>query len=457
MSSPLKPAILGGDPVRNKSFTPRVTMGPEEHAAAHEVLNSDVLSAFIGSAGKYFNGGARVQEFEKSWCDRYGFKHGISVNSWTTGLVAAIGACGIEPGDEVICPPYTMSASATCALFYGGIPVFADIDPETCCIDAASIERCITPRTKAIMVVHLFGHPADMDAIMAVARKHHLKVIEDAAQAPGAYYKGRAVGAIGDVGGFSLNFHKHIHTGEGGMLVTNDDRMAHRCQLIRNHGENAMEGMSVEEMANGIGSNYRLTEIQAAIGTAQLAKLEGHLKHRELLTDHLRSRLSGLNGFRIQAAPTGGSTHSCYVLPMFFDAEAAGLSRSQFVRSVLAELPSSGGVESVAITEGYVKPLYLTPIYQKRIAIGTKGFPFNLAPAGWPVYEKGICPVTERLYEKELLLSNIVREPLTTADMDDFANAILKVLENASSIAGSIPVEGKLFTPVDAAMSTDVR
>ena len=142
---------------------------------------------------------------------------------------------------------------------------------------------------------------------------------------------------------------------------------------------------------------------------------------------------------------------------MFFDSAAAGLSRSQFVRAVLAELPSSGGVESVALTEGYVKPHYLTPIYQKRIAMGTKGFPFNLAPTGWPLYEKGLCPVTERLYEKELLLSTIVREPLTTADMDDFANAILKVLENATSIAGAIPVEAKLFTPVDAAMSTDVR
>lgn len=457
MPSALKPAILGGTPVRCTPFAPRVTMGPEEHAAARQVLDSDVLSAFIGSAGQYFNGGVRVREFEKAWCDKFRFKHAISVNSWTTGLVTAIGACGIEPGDEVICPPYTMSASATCALFYGGIPVFADINPETCCIDATAIERCITPRTKAIMVVHLFGHPADMDAIMAVAQKHGLKVIEDAAQAPGVFYKGRPVGAIGDIGGFSLNFHKHIHTGEGGVIVTHDDRLAQRCRLIRNHGENALEGMAAEDMANCFGNNYRLTEIQAAIGTAQLAKLSGHLLWRERLTAHLRARLAGVRGLRLQAAPAEGSNHACYVLPMFFEAEAAGLSRSQFLRAVLAELPSSGGVESVPLTEGYVKPLYLTPIYQKRIAMGTKGFPFNLAPEGWPVYEKGICPVTERLYEKELLLSTIVREPLTTADMDDFANAIIKVLENATQIAGAIPVEGKLFTPVDAAMSTDVR
>ena len=456
MSNSRKPAILGGTPVRTQPFAHRVTMGQAEQVAVREVLDSDVLSAFIGSAGKFFNGGTRVLEFESAWTSTYGFKHAISVNSWTAGLVTAIGACGIEPGDEVICPPFTMSASATSCLFYGGIPVFADIDPETFCIDPASIERCITPRTKAIMVVHLFGHPADMDAILAIAAKHSLKVIEDAAQAPGVFYKGRPVGTIGDVGGFSLNFHKHIHTGEGGVIVTNDDRLAHRCRLIRTHGENAMEGMSDEEMANCIGNNYRLTEIQSAIGTAQLAKLKGHLATRTLLVDHLRKRLQGLPGLRPQAHPAE-STHAYYLLPMHFDAQAAGMSRSQFVQAVLAELPKPQGFEGTALTEGYVKPLYLTPIYQKRIAIGTKGFPFNLAPAGWPVYDKGICPVTERMYEKELLLCPVVREPLTTSDMDDVADAITKVLENAGAIAATVQSENRLFTPVEAAISTDVR
>jgi dTDP-4-amino-4,6-dideoxygalactose transaminase len=253
-----------------------------------------------------------------------------------------------------------------------------------------------------------------------------------------------------------LNFHKHIHTGEGGVIVTNDDRLAHRCRLIRNHGENAMEGMSDEEMANCIGNNYRLTEIQSAIGTAQLAKLKGHLTTRTLLVDHLRKRLQGLPGLRPQAHPAE-STHAYYLLPMHFDAQAAGMSRSQFVQAVLAELPKPQGFEGTALTEGYVKPLYLTPIYQKRIAIGTKGFPFNLAPAGWPVYDKGICPVTERMYEKELLLCPVVREPLTTSDMDDVADAITKVLENAGAIAATVQSENRLFTPVEAAISTDVR
>lgn len=455
-SSSSKPAILGGDPIRTRPFAPRVTMSQAEQQAVREVIESDVLSAFIGASGKFFNGGKRVTDFEAIWCQRYGFKHAISVNSWTTGLVAAVGAIGIEPGDEIICPPYTMSASATCCLFYGGIPVFADIDPDTFCISAKSIETRITPRTKAIMVVHLFGHPAEMDEIMALARKHNLKVIEDAAQAPGVFYKGKPVGAIGDLGGFSLNFHKHIHTGEGGVIVTNNDDLAQRCRLIRNHGENVVTGDDPAELVNCIGSNYRLTEVQAAIGSAQMNKLDACLTTRTALASHLRQRIDKLPGLRAQAHPEHG-THAYYLLPVHFNAQQAGLSRHQFVKAVLAELPKPEGFEGTALTEGYVKPLYLSPIYQKRIAIGSKGFPFNLAPAGWPDYSEGICPVTENLYKNEMLLCPVVREPLTQADMDDVASAMERVLEHAAEISRSVPDSGTLFTPVAAAMDTNVR
>lgn len=456
MLHPSTPAVLGGRPIRSRPFAPRVTMGREEQDAAKRVIESDVLSAFIGSSGRFFNGGAEVRAFEEEWCRRYHFNHAVSVNSWTTGLVTAIGAIGIEPGDEIICPPYTMSASATSCLFYGGIPVFADIDPDTFCLSPAAVEERITPRTRAIMVVHLFGHPADMDGILAIARKHDLKVIEDAAQAPGVLYKGQPVGAIGDIGGFSLNFHKHIHTGEGGVIVTQSETLAHRARLIRNHGENAVSGDDPAELANAIGSNYRLTEIQAAIGTSQLRKLQHCLDTRARLADHLRQRIADLPGLRAQDHPEN-STHGYYLLPMHFDAQSAGLSRHQFVKAVLAELPTPEGFEGTALTEGYVKPLYLNPIYQKRIAIGTKGFPFNLAPEGWPEYHKGLCPVTERMYEKELLLCPIVREPLTEDDIDDLADAMTKVLENAAEIAAGTPDDGALFTPVDAAIKTDVR
>jgi dTDP-4-amino-4,6-dideoxygalactose transaminase len=431
-----KLAILGGTPIRTNDFPNRVSMGGEEKKAALRVLDSDILSGFVGAAGKFFNGGKEVVDFETLWAQTYAFKNAISVNSWTTGLQVAVGAVGIEPGDEVICPPYTMSASATAVLFYGGIPIFADLDPNRYTLDPLAIERCITSRTKAIMVVHLFGYPADMDAIMAIAKKHDLKVIEDAAQAPGVLYKGRPVGAIGDVGGFSLNFHKHIHTGEGGLLVTNNDEIALRCRLIRNHGENATEAFAVEDISNTIGSNYRFTELQAAIGIEQFKKLQGFLEHRAKLGRYLDSRLISIPGLTVQHIESG-STHSYYMYPVRFDENILGISRNTFLRAVAAELPEPKYWDTTPFAEGYVKPLYLNPVYQKKIALGKKGFPFNFNPGITYDYPKGLCPITEKLYEKELLLSPLVREGMGIEDIKDFADAIDKVVCNVRELRES--------------------
>ena len=173
-------AILGGKPIRKIDFTNRKSMGNEEKLAASRVIESDILSGFIAAGGKFFNGGPEVNNFEDLWIKEYGFKNAISVNSWTTGLQTCFGAIGIEPGDEVICPPYTMSASATACIFYGGIPVFADIDPKRFTIDPKSIREKITKKTKAIVVVHLFGYSAEMDEILKIAKMHNIKIVEDA-------------------------------------------------------------------------------------------------------------------------------------------------------------------------------------------------------------------------------------------------------------------------------------
>lgn len=446
-----KLAILGGTPIRTKDFPNRVSMGSEEKSAALRVLDSDVLSGFVGAGGKFFNGGKEVIEFENLWAQTYGFKNAISVNSLTTGLQTAVGAVGIEPGDEVICSPYSMSASATAVLFYGGIPIFADLDPNRFTLAPASIESSITPRTKAILVVHLFGYPADMDAIMKIAVKHGLKVIEDAAQAPGIYYKGRPVGAIGDVGGFSLNFHKHIHTGEGGLLVTNNDDIALRCRLIRNHGENATETYGVEDISNLIGSNYRFTELQAAIGTEQFKRLKGFLAHRTKLGLYLDSRMDSIPGLTIQQREIG-STHSYYMYPVRFDDEILGVSRNLFLRAVAAELPKPRYWDTTPFAEGYVKPLYLNQLYQKKIAIGKKGFPFNCNPGVTYDYPKGLCPVTEKLYEKELLLSPLVREGMDIEDIKDFADAIEKVVGGIRGLRefSAVSVPGAMYDAVKA-------
>lgn len=443
-------AILGGKPIRTKPFPPRVSMGKEEKEAALRVLDRDVLSGFLGAPGKFFNGGEEVNKFEELWASEYNFKYALSVNSWTAGLQVAMGAIGIEPGDEVICPPYTMSASATAALFYGGIPIFADIDEERYTICPKSIESKISKYTKAIVVVHLFGLPADMDPILEIARKHNLKVIEDCAQSPGAYYKGKPVGTLGDIGGFSLNFHKHIQCGEGGLLVTEDEELALRCSLIRNHGENALEEYSVENLSNTIGGNYRFSELHAAIAVEQFKKLKPILEHRQQMGDYLDKALQGIEGLSLPIKESG-TTNCYYMYPIRFNSEKFGMSRNQFVKAVAAELPTAQHWDTTPLAEGYVKPLYINPIYEKKIALGSKGFPFNFNKDRNYEYKAGDCPITEKLYYKELVLSPLIREGIFEDDLRDLVSAITKVAENSKDLGKQITdTKGEIYDPVAA-------
>lgn len=421
-------ALLGGKPVRSTPFTQRTTVDHEERRAVADVMQKGDLSLFFGSPGEFFLGGPKVREFESLWASMHGYRYAISVNSWTTGLMTAVGAAGVGPGDEVICPPTSMSATSTAILFYGGIPVFVDIEPDTFCLDPRKIEAAITPRTKAIMVVHLFGHPADMDAISEIATRHGLRVIEDAAHAPGAKYNGRHVGGMKDLGGFSFNYHKHIHTGEGGMIVTNDEDLAQRCRMIRNHGENVLEAAGVTDLTNMVGSNYRLTEIQAAIGVVQSGKLEACLQHRNRLHEYFSRALGGIDGLILPSIKQN-ATHSFYGWTMRFIEESIGIPRDLFFRAVMAELPKPDIWEQSPLVQGYVKPLYLNKLYQERRAIGRGHFPFDMNPGVDYAYPKGLCPVAERMYEKEFLIVPLIREAVTESDLDDVVSAIGKVLD----------------------------
>ncbi len=428
-----KLAVLGGKKIRTEPFTIRKTILDDDITAALKVLKSGDISLFFGSPGEFFMGGPIVQEFEQSWAQEFGYKHAISFNSWTTGLMACVGAVGIEPGDEVLCTPYSMSATATSILFYGGIPIFVDIEDETFNIDPKKLEEKITPRTRAIMLVHLFGHSADMDEIIRIARKHNLRIIEDAAHAPGAKYKGKYVGGLADLGGFSFNYHKHIHTGEGGLIVTNDDDLALRCQMIRNHGENVIETFGLKDFSNTIGSNYRLTELQAAIGLVQMKRLPTFLEHRNKIADHLSSRLSKLE-FITPPVVKEGCSHSYYCYSIKYDSKKTGVSRAAFCKAVAAELPYPMHSEQEVVVEGYVKPLYWNPVYQNKIAIGKKHFPWSMNPGVNYSYPHGLCPVVERMHNDELIYLPIVREAVSIDDISDVADAFEKVALNLKNL-----------------------
>ena len=424
-------AINGGIPIRTKLFPAYNTIGEEEKKVVMKVLDSGNLSQFLGAWHKDFYGGPTVQAFEKLWAQEFGTKYAISLNSNTSGLFAAMGACRIQPGDEVIVSPYTMSASALAPIIYGGVPIFADVDYDNFGMCPKSIEKCITPRTKAIIVVHIFGNPAKMDEIMAIAKKHSLYVIEDCAQAPMATYNDQFVGTFGDIGVFSLNYHKHIHTGEGGMVITNNEDLAERLFLIRNHGENIVEPKGVIDQFNTFGYNFRMTEIEAAIGIEQLKKLPGLIEERIKNANYIASELIKINGL-IPPVIDLNSKHVYYVQPFKFKKDIVGIDRNTFINAVRAEIPSAHLREDTPIlNSGYVKPLYLLPLFQKRLTHCS----FNCEKyKGEVSYSIGLCPNVEKLHFEELFTHEFMRPGMTKEDLDDVIAAFNKVASNIAEL-----------------------
>ena len=421
-----KLALHGGPKTIAKPFKRYNSIGKEEVEAAKTVVESGVLSQFLGCWDQDFYGGPKVQEFERQCAEYFGVKHAVTVNSWTSGLIAAVGAIGIEPGDEVIVTPWTMSASATAILHWNAIPVFADIDPETFNLDPKSVELNITPYTKAIMVVDIFGQSADMDELMAIAAKHGLKVISDTAQSPGALYNGKYAGTVAHVGGYSLNYHKHIHTGEGGIIVTNDDEIAERLQLIRNHAEVVVGDKGVTNLSNMIGHNFRLGEIECAMGIEQLKKLGGFVKSRQALANRLSKGLKGLRGLGTPVVKPD-RTHVYYVYPMILDIKELGVSRDQIHAALQAE--------GVAVSKRY-QNIHLLPMYQKKMAYGSQGFPWTSNICHRDVsYDKGICPVAEELNDSTFLGFGMCIYELTDNDVDLIVTAFHKVWKNMALLA----------------------
>ena len=408
-------ALFGGSPVLGEPLSPYKSLSVQEEHAVVSVVRSGCLSGFYGSWEDGFRGGQRVQEFETQWAARFKTAHAVSVNSNTSGLFAAIGAAGIGPADEVILPCTTMSATAMAPLVYGGIPVFADIEKETFCIDLTSVRKNLSERTKAIIAVNLFGHAARLAELRQICDRRGIILIEDNAQAPLATEAERYCGTIGHIGVFSLNYHKHIHTGEGGMCCTDDDALAERLRMIRNHAEAIVDEAKVTDLTNMVGFNYRLTELQAAVGLVQLENIDQHVDRRCDLGQRLSSGLSDLKGITVPVMREK-CRHVYYGWVPRYNGSVVGPKRETFVKALNAEGFPCG--------QGYVKPLYHLPLFQQRKAFGRDGYPFTLTNRK---YELGLCPVAEKLHELELIVFEPCAWEADDSVVDKLIEAFCKV------------------------------
>ncbi len=387
-------AIHGGDPVRTAPFGGWPQWGEEEERALLGALRSGHWGSLDGTY---------VRELEQGFAALQGARFGVSCVNGTLALSVALKSVGIGPGDEVLVPPYTFIATASAALMIGAIPVFVDVDPETLLIDPALIDAAVTPRTRAIIPVHHAGAPADMDGVMAAARRHGLRVIEDAAQAHGAAWRGTPVGAIGDVGTFSFQSSKAINAGEGGMMVTNDPAVEELLWSYRNVGRRR-GGEWYEHVR--LGWNLRLTEFQAAVILEQMRRFPAQRAHRAESAAYLSSRLETIPGIVPLRVPDGATAHTWYSYHFRWLGEAdGGLPKRAFSAALAAE-----GIPNF---HGYVPLNRLAAIRDEVVRLGGS--------------EPATCPAAERAADHEVMMLALPILMGTHDDLDQVAEAVAKV------------------------------
>jgi len=317
------------------------SMGKEEIEAVVEVLKSGILTEKSGR-------GPRVLQFEKEFAKFVGAKHAVAVSSGTAALHSSLLAAGIQPGDEVVVPSFTFSATAGAVVLAGGKPAFADIDADTYCITRESIEVVLTRATKAIMPVHMYGLCTDMDPIIELAHNRGIVVIEDAAQAHGAEYNGRKAGSLGDAACFSFYPGKNMTTGEGGMITTSDDDLAEQLKRIRTHGEERPYWVARQ------GHNYRMPEMAAAIGAIQLKRLPGFLQDRRKNAEYLTEKL-GVLGKLIMPKEPAGRKHAWYLFTPRLRGANAG-KRNKLVEKLRSK--------NIGCSVYYESPVHMLPYYR---------------------------------------------------------------------------------------------
>ena len=374
-----------------------------------DVTSEDIEAVVNVLQTPYLSLGPKVEEFERAMSAYTGARYATAVNSGTSALHLAIRALGIGPGDEVITSPFSFVASANCALFEQGKPVFVDIDPVSFNLDPSAIESAITERTKAILPVHVFGRPAEMDAIQRLARAHRLHVIEDACEALGAFWKDQHVGTIGDVGTFAFYPNKQITTGEGGMLVTNNPELDELFKSMRNQGRGT-NGAWLQHQR--VGYNYRLSDIHSALGISQLARVATILEQRAAVAEMYRVHLGGIDEIELPAYELPQSRLSWFV----YVVRVKGAKRAER-DAVLAYLRARG----VACSD-YFSPIHLQPYFREQ------------------GYRPGQFPITEEIAESTIALPFFTK--LTEAEVEYAAATLKAALRELRSSVGVGSVEG---------------
>lgn len=415
------PAILGGEKIRTKPWP----AWPVWDQATDEELVLKTLRSGIWSRA------ATVSDFEKKWAETIGSKRCLAVVNGTNAIITALVQAGIGGGDEVIVPPYTFIATIVAVLQTGAMPVFVDTDPQTYQIDAEKIEEKITPRTRAILPVHILGFPADMIRIMAIAKKHNLVVIEDACQAWLAEIDHKKAGTFGLAGCFSFQNSKNIPIGECGAIVSDDEGFMDRCYSYHNYGN--PYGTMVGEVGSGTviaGTKLRITEYQAAIGLVQLKRLEAQTTLRHENAEYLKSGIGHIPGILTYKLNQKVTRVAYHIFPFRYKKEEfSGLTRTQFLKALDAEgIPSSGGYA----------PLNKMP-YLKNV-LETKNFKLMYQPEMLDYnkfMERNQCPQNDLLCEEAVWFTqNILLG--SKSDMDDIVNAIKRIHKNAGKIKSAL-------------------
>jgi perosamine synthetase len=415
-------AVDGGTPVRTRPF-PTINdalgrqVGDEELVLLEEVIRSGKLNR---------NAGTKVLTLEREWATLFGVGHAVASTSGTAAVHVALGALPLNPGDEVITTPITDWGTVGPILAQGCIPIFADVDPRTYCLDPEQVERAVTPRTRAIIAVHLLGHPCDMEALGKIAKKHDLLMIEDCAQATFARWRGQLVGTMGSLGCFSMQQSKVISTGDGGMTVTNDAEIASRAALFSDKGWPRAQRQSGRREHRMFGLNYRMTEMQGAVGLAQLAKLPRFVEHRRkmgrLLTEQLRDVPGVITPY---ISPDADPVYWFYLVSL--DYGVLNVKQPDFCAALRAE-----GIPVNMINSG--EALYLQEIFQRKQFFGNSHYPFDYAGRSLDDanYSRGLCPVAEEVTDPDRSRSFLLHcnEGLTEEDVAEMAHAVRKVAEH---------------------------